>query len=84
MPTYNYLNKDVTARFDDPNAVSPEDATLFLYDAIINAGGNITAGFEPEQTLYKSDPGYVNADFQIELPDGRRLWVSVECPATEA
>jgi hypothetical protein len=71
--------------FEHRDAIRPEKAAAFLVEAVRLAGGEVTQGYDPaEQDTDKGDPGYMLADLRIALPDGRRLWVQLECPADQA
>jgi hypothetical protein len=70
--------------YDHPASVRPEDAVLVITTAIQAVGGVILQGFDLNEQSAKGDPGYVEADLRVQLSDGRRVWVSIECPSDAA
>ena len=81
--TYDYLDGPVTASFDQPMAVRPDEAEAIIVSAIEAIGGCAVTQFDPTQQPRNTDEGFVGADFRVEFPDGRRVWLSVECPTDD-
>lgn len=80
--------KSISSTFTNPNAIHPSDAEGALRAAFEAIGGSFDSGFEPdEQDGSKAIDGngeYINASMRVVLPDGRAMWVTVECPTDRA
>lgn len=81
--TYHYIDGPVTATFDGPHTIRPEEAAAWLGSVIEAAGGYVAQGFSPEEQQRNAGPGFVSADILVALPDGRKVWVNVECPTDD-
>lgn len=82
--TYDFEGEIITATFDHPDSVVPEDAAAALANAVIAVGGVVWQDFDPTEQTKKGDPGYIGVDMRIELPGLARVWVEIECPTDEA
>lgn len=62
----------------------PEEIEQLLSAALESVGARVTQGFSSEDQEHTADPGYLDADIRVELPDGRKVWVRIECPTDAA
>lgn len=80
--------KAIESTFTQPQAIHPDDAENALRAAFEAIGGTLDSGFDPsEQDGSKAIDGdgeYINASMRVVLPDGRAMWVTVECPTDRA
>lgn len=85
--TFRFDNDDkpFTASFTKADAVHPKEAEDWVSAAFGSIGGELVQGFEPgAQSEGHDGADYVLADMKVRLPNGKTVWIKVECPTDVA